>query len=130
MVLDSGAVDRATADRWLRSVIKDMVRAGVEVLVPVAILAEAITGTGRDAPANQTIKRFGTTEADEALARHAGHLRYRSMRQAGGRRLPSGIDAIVAAHAASAFEAIVFTTDPSDLRRLLAGHSNVRVEAI
>ncbi len=36
------------------------------------------------------------------------------------RRMTTGIDAIVAAHAADAREAVLFVTDPSGLRRLLA----------
>ena len=65
---------------------------------------------------------------DEPLARHAGALRYAASRTAGRRAPPSGIDAIVAAHAADAGAGVVFTTDPNDLRRLLVGQTRVRVE--
>jgi predicted nucleic acid-binding protein len=61
------------------------------------------------------------------LARHAGILRF-AVERSGGRRIPGGIDAIVAAHAAAAGSGLVFTTDPSDLRRLLADDPGVRVE--
>ena len=42
--------------------------------------------------------------------------------------MPGGIDAIVAAHAAEAGAGVVFTTDPRDLRRLLADTRGVVVE--
>jgi hypothetical protein len=42
--------------------------------------------------------------------------------------MPTGIDAIVAAHAADTHKAVVFTSDLSDLRRLLVDCPWVRVE--
>jgi len=46
-----------------------------------------------------------------------------------GRARPSGIDAVVDAHAAQAPRAVVFTTDPSDLRLLLDGQPHVVVDS-
>lgn len=48
--------------------------------------------------------------------------------QLGGRRVPGGIDAIVAAHAAVAGAGVVFTTDPTEQCRLLANHPGIDVE--
>ncbi len=45
------------------------------------------------------------------------------------RRIPSGIDAIVAAHAADAGSGVVFSTDAVDLRRLLTDYPRIKVEA-
>jgi hypothetical protein len=97
------------------------------LIVPTVVLAETITGQASDAIANHAIRRLGTTITPESVARRAGHLRYNVARSS-ARRLPSGIDAIVAAHAVEAGNAVVFTTDPADLRRLLVGHRHIRVE--
>ena len=77
---------------------------------------------------NQLVRRLDTVDTDQATARRAGQLRYDATRSETARRVPSGIDAIVAAHAAGAGVGVVFTTDPSDLGRLLANFSQIRVE--
>jgi predicted nucleic acid-binding protein len=127
IVLDAGAIDQVVTNKEFRAVLDDLLRSGWTPIIPTAVLAEAITGRAMDAPANQAIGRIGTTMTDEPLARHAGALRYAAARTA-GRRPPSGIDAIVAAHAADAGAGVVFTTDPGDLRRLLTSSPRVRVE--
>ena len=127
IVLDSGAIDQVVTNKEFRAVLDDLVRSGWTPIIPTPVLAEAITGRPTDAPANQAIGRIGTTVTDEPLARHAGALRYAAARTA-GRRPPSGIDAIVAVHAADAGSGVVFTRDPGDLRRLLAASPRIRVE--
>ena len=127
IVLDAGVIDQVIANKEFRAMLDDLVRSGWTPIIPTPVLAEAITGGGTDAPANQAIARIGTTVTDEPLARHAGALRHAAARVA-GRRPPSGIDAIVAAHAADAGVGVVFTTDPGDLRRLLTDSPRVRVE--
>jgi len=127
IVLDSGVIDQVVTNKEFRAVISDLLRSGWTPIIPTAVLAEAITGRPTDAPVNQAIARIGTTTTDEPLARQAGALRFTAARAA-GRRPPSGIDAIVAAHAADAGAGVVFTTDPIDLRRLLADFTRVRVE--
>lgn len=127
IVLDSGAIDQVVTNKGFRVILDELLRSGWTPIIPTPVLAEAITGRATDAPANQAIGRIGTTLTDELLARQAGALRYAAAR-AGGRRFPSGIDAIVAAHAADAGAGVVFTTDPSDLRHLLASSPRVRVE--
>ena len=128
VVLDAGVIDQVVTNREFRAVLEELVRAGWTPVIPTPVLAEAITGRATDAPANQAINRIGTTATDEPLARHAGALRYAASRTAGRRAPPSGIDAIVAAHAAECGAGVVFTTDPNDLRRLLVGQTRVRVE--
>ncbi|MGH3848858.1 MAG: type II toxin-antitoxin system VapC family toxin [Pseudonocardiaceae bacterium] len=127
VVLDSGLVDLATADREFRWLIRDLVATGWTPLIPTVVLAEALTGRPSDAPANQTIHRLDTVDTDQAMARRAGILRFGCQTSAPG-KLPSGIDAIVAAHAADVGEGVVFTTDPKDLRRLLIEYPKIRVE--
>lgn len=127
IVFDSGVIDQVVANRAFRAVVEDLLRVGWTPIIPAPVLAEAITGRATDAPANQAIARMGTRLTDEALARHTGALRYVAAKS-GPRRPPSGIDAIVAAHAVEAGAGVVFTTDPRDLQRLLAGTPRVRVE--
>lgn len=110
--------------------IRQLMDDGLAVVIPVVVLTEAITGTPRDAPTNQTVRRHGSVETTEGLARAAGGLRFTAIRNAPDEEPPSGIDAIVAAHAAAADDAVVFTSDPSDLRRLLADHPHIRVESV
>jgi len=127
VVLDSGVVDLATTNREFRWLVRDLVANGWTPLVPTVVLAEAITGRPEDAPTNQTLHRLDTVDTDQAMARRAGILRFGGERAATG-RAPGGIDAIVAAHAADVGEGVVFTTDPSDLPRLLADYPKIRVE--
>ena len=127
VVLDSGVVDLAETDQEFRWVVRDLVEGGWEAVIPTVVLAEAVTGRPTDAPVNRVVKRLGTKDTDQAMARRAGQLRSGAER-AKTRRVPSGIDAIVAAHAADAGAGVVFTTDPIDLRRLLADFPQIAVE--
>ena len=127
IVFDSGALDRVLGTPELRLMLRDLVAAGWLPVVPAVVLAEAITGRPQDAPANQLVRRLGTVATDEATARLAGRLRH-TVIAGGARRTPGGIDAIVAAHATEADRSVVLTTDPGDLRRLLADHPSVVVE--
>jgi predicted nucleic acid-binding protein len=127
VVLDAGVIDLATTNGEFRWLLRDLVEHGWEPVIPTVVLSEAITGRPSDAPVNQTVNRIGTVDTDEQVARHAGKLRHR-VERTGAKRLPGGIDAIVAAHAAAAGIGVVFTTGPTDLRRLLTDHPDVRVE--
>jgi hypothetical protein len=127
IVLDSGAIDQVVRNKEFRGVVEGLLRSGWTPVTPTAVLAETITGRPTDAPANQVIGRIGTTVTDGLLARQAGALR-RAAAETAGRRVPSGIDAIVAAHATDAGAGVVFTTDPADIRRLLAPTPRIRVE--
>lgn len=127
VILDAGVLDRATTDREFRWVLRDLVADGWDPVIPTVVLAEASTGRPGDAPANQLVRRLGTVDTTQPIARRAGRLRH-DVQRSGARRVPSGIDAIVAAHATEAEAGVVFTTDPSDLRRLLADHPRITVE--
>jgi predicted nucleic acid-binding protein len=127
VVLDSGVVDRAVTNPEFRWVLRDLVEHGWVPIVPTVVLAEATTGRASDAPVNQTVKQIGTTDTTPSTARLAGRLRC-TVKRSAPRRIPGGIDAIVAAHAAEVGSGVVFTTDPSDLRRLLADHPRIVIE--
>ena len=123
VVLDAGVLDRAGSNKEFRWVLHELVARGWDPVV----LAEAVTGRPTDAPVNQVVTQLGTVVTTEPTARLAGHLRFRAGR-ASGRTIPSGIDAIVASHAAQAGHGVVFTTVPSDLQLLLADHPQVMVD--
>jgi predicted nucleic acid-binding protein len=127
VVLDAGVLDRATTDQEFRWVLRELVDSGWDPVIPTVVLAEALTGRPGDAPTNQLVRRLGTADTSQAIARRAGRLRH-DVRRSGARRVPSGIDAIVAAHAAERETGVVFTTDPADLRRLLAELPRIAVE--
>lgn len=127
VVLDSGVVDRAVTNSEFRWLLRDLVEQGWVPTVPTVALAEATTGRASDAPVNQAVRRIGTTDTAPSTARLAGWLRY-TVQRSGPCRVPGGIDAIIAAHAVEVGKGVVFTTDPSDLRRLLADHPRIAIE--
>jgi len=127
IVLDSGVLDRATTNQEFRWTLRDLTECGWIPVIPTVVLAEAITGRPEDAPVNYAISRIGTTETGEATARLAGRLRH-TVKRSGARKAPSGIDAIVAAHAAESGRGVVFTTDLPDLERLLSDTPSITVQ--
>jgi hypothetical protein len=127
VVLDSGVLDLAETNQEFRWLLRDLVEGGWEPSIPTVVLAEMVTGRPTDAPVNRVVKRLGTSGTSEALARRAGHLRY-GVQRAASRRIPSGIDSIVAAHAAEVGSGVVFTTDPADLRRLLVDFPHITIQ--
>ena len=130
-VLDSGGLtalgggsQRARA--WLRWVVENAGR----IQVPTPVLVESTTGdAGRDAEVNRILGVLGRAAAaleapDELTARLAGRLRFQA-------RSDDGIDALVAAAAiADGSPAVVLTSDPHDLARLLADEGQVAVRAV
>jgi hypothetical protein len=126
-VFDSGVIEQAATNGEFRWVLRELLENGWSPVIPTVVLSEAITGRRDDAPANQVIKRLDTVDTSQATARRAGHLRF-SVQRTGVRRIPSGIEAIVAAHAVEVGRAVVFTTDTTDLRRLLVEYPRIAVE--
>lgn len=130
-VLDSGGLTALTgsghrARAWLRWVVE---QDGI-ICVPTPILVECTTGDGaRDAEANRILgildRAAGAlTPPDETTARLAGKLRY----LAGS---DDGIDALVAASAvADGSPAVLLTSDPADLQRLLARSPQVHIQVV
>lgn len=129
--LDSGGLTGLVggsqrAREWLRWVLE---HDGV-ICVPTPILVESTTGDGpRDAEVNRILgvleRAASVLQApDESTARRAGQLRYRA-------KTDDGIDALVAAAAVGdGSPAVVLTSDPGDLDRLLQHHRHVHVRAV
>jgi hypothetical protein len=130
-VLDSGGLTALVggsqrAREWLRWVVEH----DGAISVPTPVLVESTTGDGgRDAEINRVL---GVLERaanvlqvpDEATARRAGRLRYVA-------KSDDGIDALVAAAAVGdGSPAILLTSDPTDLERLLQHDRHVSVRAV
>jgi predicted nucleic acid-binding protein len=130
-VLDSGGLTALIggsqrAREWLRWVVEHDGR----IEVPTPILVESTTGDGaRDAEVNRVLGILERAAAvlqapDEAVARRAGRLRS----LAGS---DDGIDALVAAAAVSnGSPAVLLTSDPGDLERLLQAEPQVHVRKV
>lgn len=79
------------------------------------VLAEALTGDHRrDFRTNRVLKACQIREVDERQAREAARLRTAT----GRARSISAVDAVVAAFAGARPDAILLTSDPSDLDAL------------
>ncbi len=130
-VLDSGGLTALVggsqrAREWLRWVIEH----DGAIYVPTPILVESTTGDGaRDAEVNRILgvleRAASVLQApDETTARRAGRLRYLA-------KTDDGIDALVAAAAVGdGSPAVVLTSDPDDLERLLQHDRQVGVRAV
>lgn len=129
-VLDSGGLTGLTgpsqrARAWLRWIVEH----DGAVIVPTPVLVETTTGDGgRDAEVNRVLhvlERSAELVAPSAeTARLAGRLRHRA-------HLDDGIDALVAAEAARNGEStVLLTSDPDDMRRLLADEPHVAVRQV
>jgi Glutamate-cysteine ligase len=126
-VLDSGGVTALVggsqrARAWLRWVVDH----DGTITVPTPVLVECTIGDGaRDAEVNRVLgilqRAAAVLEApNELTARRAGRLRFLA-------GLDDGIDALVAAAAvADGTPAVVLTSDPDDLERLLLPEPQVR----
>ena len=130
-VLDSGGLTALVggsqrAREWLRWVIEH----DGSICVPTPVLVESTTDDGRrDAEVSRilgVLQRAATViqAPDESTARRAGRLRYLA-------KTDDGIDALVAAAAlADGSPAVVLTSDPDDLDRLLQSDRQVSVRAV
>jgi hypothetical protein len=130
-VLDSGGLSALVggsqrAREWLRWVFEH----DGAICVPTPVLVESTTGDGgRDAEVNRILgvleRAANVLQApDEPTARRAGRLRYLA-------RSEDGIDALVAAAAlGDGTPAVVLTSDPDDLERLLQHDRHVSVRAV
>lgn len=130
-ILDSGGLTALVggsqrARAWLRWVVE---HEGL-VTVPTPVLVECTIGDGaRDAEVNRVLgildRAAAVLEApEEVTARRAGRLRF----LAGS---DDGIDALVAAAAvADGSPAVLLTSDPDDLERLLVPEPQVHVRTV
>jgi predicted nucleic acid-binding protein len=105
-----------------RALLERALELGVDVRIPIAVLAETLRGGPRDAPIHRVRNAVDVFPADERIGRLAGAL----LGRAGGRNT---VDALVAAEAVAA-RADVLTGDADDLRKLLAEHPAIGVIAL
>lgn len=130
-VLDSGGLTALAggshrARAWLRWVVEH----DGAIRIPTPILAECTTGDGgRDAEVNRIVAVLERAMAvlvppDEVTARRAGKLCFLA-------RGDDGVDALVAAAAVGdGSPAVLLTSDPDDLGRLLEREPQVHVQAV
>jgi predicted nucleic acid-binding protein len=125
IVLDSGAViGLARGDREIATLIEQALVKGVAVLMPPVVVTQTIRGGGRDAPIHQLLQRGCNVPAtDLRVARRAGEL-------LGATGASDAADAQVAAHCLDAAPATLITSDPDDMRTLLAAYPTVRIRGI
>ena len=113
VVLDAGAlvaVDRG--DRALRAQIHAAQERGLQLRTPAIVVAQAWRdAAGRQARLSQLLRAVEVVPVDLALARDAGILLGRT-------GLSDAVDATVAALARDGDQ--ILTSDPNDLRRLVA----------
>jgi|SRR5438552_1737934 len=123
VVLDSSGVTMLALSRARLEVLRR--RGEWPPIVPAVVLTEALTGDHRrDFHENRLLRMCIVRPTGEELARAAARLRS----AVGGPRVPSAVDAIVAAVADEAGGATILTSDPRDMRAL-ARHtiSTVRI---
>ena len=124
IVVDSGAATAfAQGNKKIRVTVEKALRAGIPLAVPTIVIAESTTGTARDALMNRFLKNCSLIELGERAARDAAALRYAC-------RGASVADTIVVATADAFSKAIIYTTDPDDLKPLAAVENRSSVVAI
>jgi predicted nucleic acid-binding protein len=130
LVLDAEGVSKAAvSDRGVQAWLERARELDADVIVSAVTLAEVVRGVARDAGVNRVVKAADVWAADEPLARQAGRL----LGKAGS---DATIDAFVAATAVAGRErqaaarCVVLTSDPEDLRTLLADERGVGVFAV
>jgi len=109
-----------------RAILAASNEAGVPVLVPTAVLAETLFADGRDAQANQALKKLQIIPITDPIARSAAALK-RDARMTG---VASTIDAIVVATSAAAGGGVVLTSDINDIRALANCATGVRIRPV
>ena len=116
LVLDAGGLTALAGNRARLEELRR--RDEWPPIVPSVVLVEALTGDHRrDFHENRLLRLCEIESADEDVARQAARLRAAAA-AAGGARVPSAVDAIVAATADRAGGATVLTSDLRDLRAL------------
>lgn len=117
-VLDSGGLTAWAARRppqALLNLLVEVARTGGTLVAPTVTLVEATTGRQHnDARLNWRLRSAQLDDCTAARAREAAALRFQA------RSGPSAVDAVVAATAVDRPLAVVVTSDPDDLRALLA----------
>lgn len=120
LILDSGVlIALARGEARARALLAGALELGLDVRIPVSVLAETLRGGPRDARIHRIRHAVDVFPTDERTARLAGAMLGRT----GG---TNAVDALVAAEAAIT-GADVLTSDAEDLHGLLGEHPTVRV---
>ncbi len=113
IVLDAGAlIGLENNDRRIWADLKAATLSGIPILVPLAALAQVWRGSPRQTILGRALDSCETASFDE-LATEAGRL-------CGEARTGDVVDASVAITAARSNASHLYTSDPRDLRHLLA----------
>jgi hypothetical protein len=125
LVLDSGALSAAAGGEVrVRAELSLAEQLGVEAHVTSVTLAETLRGHPRDARLHAVLAGMAKDPVSPELGRRAGELLGQSRRN-------DTVDAIVAVSAETLGTRVrLLTGDPSDLRALTSGMSNVTVVPI
>lgn len=129
LVLDAEGLSKfATGDPHVGALVKSADARDARVILSAVTITEVLRHPSRDANLNRVLKKITAVEVDEQIARAAGELLGRTETQ--GTPGNPTVDALVAATAINAEgPALVLTSDPGDLIRLLDG-TKVRVERV
>jgi predicted nucleic acid-binding protein len=124
LILDSGAIIAwSRGDVRTRGMLQRAVELGLDVRVPVVVLAETLRGSARDAPVNRVLRAVDVLPTVEAVGRGAAALL--------GRTGTENIaDALVAAEAVESAATTLLTTDPDDLTALLSDRAGITVQRV
>jgi predicted nucleic acid-binding protein len=131
-VLDSEALaalafprERARAGRRAQAVLVAVERLGGRACVPAPVIAEVARSVSRRSGVDRVLRRLPVIDTDRAIATRAGNLLSRN-------RLDSchAVDAFVAATAVSASPAVLLTSDPDALTRLIGDDPGVVVRPL
>ncbi|MGH8907217.1 MAG: PIN domain-containing protein [Egibacteraceae bacterium] len=125
LILDSGAVIAvARGDQRARAFLERAYDLGVQVEVPVVVVAETVRTPGpRSAPVNRVLRKVRIPAATEELGRIAGSLLAAASSAA-------TVDALVVAQAVAAGGADVLTSDPGDLTALAQNSPEVVIQSL
>lgn len=132
VVLDSEALNVLVRDlpgeQHVREWLVAAHRAGREVTVPAAVLAELYRTAGHEARVDSLLSRqrgVSITDTDRYLARIIGRLL-----AAAGRGSEDHVDASAVAAAVIKGGGVVLTTDPGDLSAIAAGSAAVSIHKV
>ena len=124
LILDSGAVIAwSRADQRVRAMLRRALELGLDLRVPVVVLAETLRASPRDAAVNRVLKAVDVLPTAEQVGRTAGALLGRT-------RGTNTADALVAAEVLDSRATVVLTSDPDDLTKLLADRPDVTVRRV
>jgi len=124
VILDSGAVIAwSRGDVRTRATLQRAIELGLDIRVPVVVLAQTLRGSARDAPVNRVLKSVDVLATAEAVGRGAGRLL--------GRTSGDNVaDALVAAEAVESGATTVLTSDPEDLAALLTDRPEIAIRRV